>query len=135
MLTSTIGADHPSYGTSTSSMVISKELRSIPNAVSRYLPMIISYLSLVDSHTLNFYVKIFVALNSGRQKSTFTFFEVVNFPDWVSHIVSAVSFVISFDVILPVSTVELLPLFNIIRKFLNYALPLWVFMQPFRIGE
>ena len=83
----------------------------------------------------NFHVTIFVALKSGRQKLMFTLFEAVNVSDWVSHVFSAVSFVLSFDVSLPVTIVELLPLSNIIQKFLNSALPLRVFMQTCRIGK
>ena len=59
---------------------------------------------------------IFVALNSGIQKYIITFFEVVNFLDWVSRIVSSVSFALSFDVRLLVTIVELIPLSNIIQK-------------------
>ena len=90
--------------------------------VSRALPRIISYIPLVDSSTWNFYVTIFVALNYGRQKYTFNFFEVVNFPAWVSHLVSSVSFVLCFDVSSPVTIVELLPFFNRIIKFLKFPL-------------
>ena len=81
------------------------------------------------------HVTILVSLNSGKQKSTFTFFEVMNFPAWVSHIFFSVSFDLSFDVRLTITIVELLPLSNRIQKFLNYALSLQVFIHPCRIGE
>ena len=60
----------------------------------------------------------------------FTFFEVVNFPVWFSHVVYTVSFNLSFDVSLPIKTVEMLPLSNRIQKFLNFAFPLQVFIHP-----
>ena len=52
----------------------------------------------------NFHVTIFVALNFGRHKSMFTFFEDVKFSAWVSPIVSDIYFVLSFYVSLPVTT-------------------------------
>ena len=77
----------------------------------------------------------FVALNSGSQKSRVTFFEVVNFPAWVYHIVSAVYLFLNVDISLTVTIFELFPLSNIIRKFLKFSLPLRVFMYTCRIGE
>ena len=65
----------------------------------------------------HFRITIFVALNSGRQKFTFTFFGVVNFPAWVSHIVYDACFVLSFDISLPITIVKLLLLSNIIQNF------------------
>ena len=59
------------------------------SVVIKYLSRIISYLPLVDLSTWHFHVAIFVSLNSGRQKYMFTFFEVVNFPAWVSHVFSS----------------------------------------------
>ena len=50
----------------------------------------------------------------------FTFFKVVKFPTWVSHIVIVVSFCLSFDVILPIIIVELLPMSNGIHKLLRF---------------
>ena len=64
-----------------------------------------------------------------------TFFEVVNFPSLVSHIVFTVSFGLIFNVSLPIKIVKLLPLSNRIPKFLNFAFPLRVFIHPWRIGE
>ena len=85
--------------------------------------------------TCHFHVTIFVALNSVKKKFTLTFFEVVNFPVWVSHIVFDAYFDLSFDVILPITIVELLLLSNRIRKFLNFALLLHVFIHTYRIGK
>ena len=39
-----------------------------PNFVHRYLPKIISYLTLVESPTLQFHNTVFVALSSGKVK-------------------------------------------------------------------
>ena len=52
-------------------MTLSENLRSSPNVVSRYLPMIISYLPLVDLLTWHFHVTISVALNFGKQNVYF----------------------------------------------------------------
>ena len=103
--------------------------------MSRSLPRIISYLPVVDLSTWHFHVMIFVALNYGKKIYMFTFFEVVNFPAWVPHIVCIVSFDLRFEVSLPITIMELLPLSNIVRKFLNFDFPLQVFIQPYRIGE
>ena len=65
----------------------------------------------------------------------FTFFEVVNFADWVSYIVFAVSFDLIFFVSFLITIFEPLPLSNIIRKLLYFTLPLRVFIQPYRIDE
>ena len=108
---------------------------SSSSVVIMSLPRIVSYLPLVYLSTWHAHVTIFFALNSGKQKSIFTFFEVVNFPDWVYHLFFSASFVLSFDVSLPITTVILIPLSNRIRKFLNFSLPIQVFMQPCRIGE
>ena len=135
LLTSTIGAEHPSYGTSPSIITLIEHLRSSPKAVSSYLLRIISYLLLVDSSMWHFHVTIFVALKSGTKNSTFTFSEVVNFLAWVSYIVFADYFDLIFDVSLPITIVELIPLSNRIWKFLNFAFPLRVFIYPWRIGE
>ena len=74
LLTSTKGAKHPLHGTSSPMMIFSENLRSSTSAMSRSLPRIISYPPLVDSYTYRFHVTIFVALNSGKQESMFTFF-------------------------------------------------------------
>ena len=132
---STIGAEHPLCGPSLPCMVFSENFRSSPSVVSSSLPSIISYLPVVDSSTWHFHVMIFVALNSGKQKSMFNLFEVVNFPAWFSHIVSTVSSDLSFDVSLSITIVELPPLSNRIQKFLNFAFTLRVFIQPCRIDE
>ena len=127
--------NHPSYGPSPPIMTFSENLRSSPSAVSRSLPRIRLYLPLVDLSTWHFQVNILVAINSGKQKSIFTFFEVVKFPAWVYQIFFSVSFDFIFDVSSPTTVDELIPLSNIIRNFLNSALPLRVFIQPCRIGE
>ena len=116
---STIGTEHPSYGNYSLIMTLSENLRSSPNVVSSYLSRIISYIPLVDLLTWHFHVTIFVSLNSGKQTSTFTFFEVVNFQAWVSHIIFAVSFDLNFDVSLTITIVELIPLSNISSSSLD----------------
>ena len=131
----TIGKKHPSYGTSPPSMTLSENLISITSAVSRSLHRIISYLLSVDLLMWHLHVTILVVLNYGKRKSTFTFFEVVTFPAWVSHIFFSVPFDLSFDVRLPITIFEMLPLSNRISKFLNFSLPLRVFIQPCSIGE
>ena len=130
-----MGADNPLNGPSPPMMMFSENLRYNTKEVSKYLPRIISYLLLVDLATWYFHDTILVALNYGRQKSTFTFFEVVNFPAWVSHVFYVGCFGLRFYVILPIIIVELIPRSNRIQKFLNNALPLRVFIQPYSIGE
>ena len=131
---SKIGAEQLSYGSSPPIMTFSENLISSPNEVSRSLPRIISYLPLLDLLTWHFHVTIFVALNSGYQNFTFILFEVVNLPASVYHIFFVTSFYLRFEVSLPVTIVELLLLPNRIQKFVNFALPLRVFIQPCRIG-
>ena len=109
-------AENPSYGQYPPIITLSENLRSSPSSVSWSLSRIISYLLLVDSSTWNFHATNFVALNSGNQKSIVSFFELVNFPAWVSHVVFSVYFYLSFDVSLPITIVELIPLSNIIPK-------------------
>ena len=118
MLTSTIFDEHPFYGPSPPIITFSENLRSSPSAVIMSLPKIISYILLVDLSTWHFHITILVALKSGKKKSTFTFFEVVNFPAWVSH-VFVFAFYLSFDFSLPITIVELFLMSNRIRKFLN----------------
>ena len=89
----------------------------------------------MDSLTWYFNITILFALNSCKKKSMFTFFEVVNFADWVSYIVFAVSFDLIFFVSFLITIFEPLPLSNIIRKLLYFTLPLRVFIQPYRIDE
>ena len=127
--------EHPLHGIYTPIVTFSDNLISCPNVVSRSLPRIISYLLFVYLLTWHFHLTILVALNSSKKKFIFTFFEVVNSPAWFSHMVLADSFHLSFDVSLTITMVELLLLSNIIRKFLKFALPLWVFIHPRRIGE
>ena len=130
-----MGDDHPLYGPSPPIMTFLENLRSSPNVVIGSLPRIISYLPLVDSSTWYFHVTILVQLNSGKKQSIFTFFKAVNFPFWVSQIFFAASFYLSFDIRLPITIFELLPMSNIIRKFFNFALPLRLFIQPCSIAE
>ena len=116
-------------------MKFSENLRSILSAVSKFLYSIISYLPLVYSSLWYFHITVFVALNSVKQKFIVTFFDVVKFLPWVSQLVSAVSFYLSFDIILPITIIEIIPLSNIILTFLNFFLPVKVLIQPFSIGE
>ena len=92
-------------------MTFSENLISSPSVVSRSISRIILYLPVADLSTLHLHVTIFVALNDGNQKSTFTFFVVVNFLDMVFHIDSTV-FYLNFNVSIPITMVELLPMFN-----------------------
>ena len=89
LLNSAIVYKHPSCGPSPLMLRFSENFRSSPGAVSKYLPIIISYLLLVLLSTWHFHDTILVALNSDRHKYTFTLFEFVNFPDWVSHVVTS----------------------------------------------
>ena len=59
------------------------------------LHKIISYLLLVLLSMWNFHDTILVALNSGRQNTTFTVFEVMNSPAWISHVVISVGFLVT----------------------------------------
>ena len=68
LITSSIVADQLPYWLSPPIIILLKNLISIPNAVSRSLPRIISYILLVDLSTWNFHVTIFVALNSSRKQ-------------------------------------------------------------------
>ena len=106
-----------------------------PKWISKYLPKIIWYLPLVDSSMWHFHVTIFVALNSGRQNSTFTFFEVVNFLDCIFHVVFVVLICLSLYVSLTIKIVELIQLSNSIWNFLHSAHPIQVFIHPCGIGE
>ena len=73
------------------------------------------YLPLVVSSTCHFCVTIFVELNYGRHKSTFTFFEVVKSLTWVSHVVFAAFFALIFNTRLPITIVEMLLLSNRVK--------------------
>ena len=115
--------------------IFSENLRSSPSAVSMSLLSIKSYLLLVELYTWHFHYTILVALNSGGQKYMFTFFEVVNLPAWVSHVVISDLFCLTCDSSLPYFYVELIPLYNIIQKSLNFAFPLRVFIELYRIVE
>ena len=77
-LTSTIDAKHPSYGPLPPDIMRLENIRSNTREVCKSLPRIMSYLTLAESSILHFHVVIFVALNSGSQNSTITFFNVVN---------------------------------------------------------
>ena len=76
-----------------------------------------------------------IAISSGRQKSTFTILVVVNFLSWVFHAVVVDSLLLSIDVIFPIPVIELIPMFNTMHNFLNFAFPLQVFIQPCSIGD
>ena len=58
----------------------------------------------------------FVALNSGRQKSTMIFLIIVKLPTWVIHGVVKILFILSFEIILTDNMVEIHPLSNKTRK-------------------
>ena len=116
-------------------MTLSEKIRFSISAISRYLPRIILYLQLMDSSLWHLHVTIFVALNSDKQKSIFTFLEVVKFPLLISHLVSDISLDLSFEVNLTITIVELILLSNIIRKFLKLDLLIQVFIQHCKIGE
>ena len=74
-------------------------------------------------------------MNPGTQKSTFSISVVVNFLDWSFH-PAVVDFLrLSFEIILFILIIEVLPLSNRNRKLLNFFLPLKVRIQPYNIGE
>ena len=56
------------------------------------------------------------------------------FPAWVCHCITAYYSGFSFSTSLPIIIVELHPISNRIRNFLNFALPFLVFINPCRIG-
>ena len=78
LLTPTMDDKHPSYIPLWTMITLPENLRSSPSAVISSLPRIMLYLPLVDSSTWYFHVTIFFVPNFGRQKYTFTFFEVAN---------------------------------------------------------
>ena len=135
VLMSTLGADNPLNGPLPPKRMFSENLRYNNKAVSQSLPRIISYLLLVDLSMRHFHITFLVAPNYVRHNFMFTFLEVVNFPAWVSHVVSVELFCLSFSISLPIIIFELFLPSNRTQKFLNNSLPLWVFIQRFSIGE
>ena len=106
-----------------------------PTYVNRYLPKIISYLPLEDSSTLYSHIKIFIALNLGKVEYILTLILVVIFPACVCHYTTLSYLLLILVISLIIKILELYPLFNKIRKLLNFDLPLLVFMHKFRIEE
>ena len=106
-----------------------------PNSVYIYLPKIISYLPLAESSTWHFHATIFFALSSGKVKSISTLILVVILPDCMCHY--SIAYFLGTDLFtsLTITTVKLYPIYNRIRKFINFALPFLVFIHPCRIGE
>ena len=66
---------------------LSENLMSIPSVVIKSVTRIIYYLPSTGSSMGHFHITIFVVLDSGRQISTFTILDFIDFPDWISHIV------------------------------------------------
>ena len=84
---------------------------------------------------MTFPCRDFFKINYVRQKSSFTVLVVVNLPAQVCHVIVLDYLHLSFDVILTIVTVELLPLPDMIQTFLNVTVPLQVFIHNFSIGE
>ena len=122
-------------GPSSASMIWSDNFKLNPNSFNKYRPKIISHLPLTELSTWIFHVMTFVALSAGKLKSTLTLRLVVILPDCVGHYIIPSVSECSFSTSLPITFMELHPLSNSIRKLLNFALPLLVFIHPCRIGE
>ena len=135
LLTSTTAAYHPLYGFSLLMVMFLINTRSSPSPVGKSLPKIMAYLFLLELSTWHFHDTILVALNSGRQKSTFVILEVMKFSAWISHVAVADYFCLIFDVRLPITIVEIHLLSHKIQKFLNLAFLPQVFKKTCRIGE
>ena len=136
MLTSTICAEHPSCVPPPPIMMFSEKNQSSTSVVRRSVSSIISYILSSLVFTWHIHETILVALNYGRHKSTFTFFEVLKLPAWISHVVIYDDFFcLSFDASLTITIVKLLQLSNRIWTFLHFAFPLQVFIEPCSIVE
>ena len=76
-----------------------------------------------------------MTLSTGMVKYTLTLRLVVIFPACVGYRIGVYFSVDGFKTSLTITTVELHPLSNKIQKFLNFALPLLVFIHTCRMGE
>ena len=118
-----MGVVDPLKGKSSALMTFSENFRFNPNYIDRYRTKIISYLPLAESSTWQFHVTKFVALSASKVKSILTLKSVVIFPACVFHCIGVSSCRPNFFTSLPIAIVELHPLSNRMRKFLNLALP------------
>ena len=126
---STMGVVYSLKGASSDLMASSENFKLNGNYVNRSRPKIISYLLLADFPTWHLHVTTFFALSIGKMKYTSTLRLVVIFPACVCHCITAYFSIRSFSNRLPIKIVELHPLSNRIRKFLNFTLPLPVFIH------
>ena len=132
---SIISSKHPLHVPALTIITYLEKCISSPSAIIRYLPRVVMCLPLADQSTQTFHIMTSIAISSGRQKSTFTILVVVNFLSWVFHAVVVDSLLLSIDVIFPIPVIELIPMFNTMHNFLNFAFPLQVFIQPCSIGD
>ena len=132
---STMGVVDPLKVPSSSSMMCSDNFKFDPNYVDRSCYKIISYLLSADSSTWHFHVKTCFVLSASKVKSNLILGLIVIFPACMCHCITASLSVCSFLTSITITTVELHPRPNGIQKFLNFALPILVFIHPFRIWE
>ena len=125
----------PLRGPSSVSMTLSENFKFNPKAVNISLPKIMSYLPLAKSSTCQFHVMIFIALSLVNVKYIQTFRLAVIIPACVCHCITASSLGVIFVISLTIKILELNPLSNMLRKFLNFAQPFRVFIYPCRIWE
>ena len=111
-------------------MAFSEKWICSPSAVRKYLLKIILYLLSMESATWHYHVTVFVALNSGRQKSIVAISLTVRSMLWVFHIVVEDFLRLSFDIRLFIKIVQLMQLSNKIRKCLNFDFPLRLIIHP-----
>ena len=131
---STMGAVHPLKPPSSDLMAWSENFRFNYNYVDKYLPRIIFYIPLAKSSMWHLHITTFFALSSGKVNYTSTLRLVIILSACVCHFITAPFLVCSFLTRIPITIVEVHPLFNRIRKFLNFALPFLAFIHPCRIG-
>ena len=130
-----MGAVKPLKGSSSDSMTWSDSYKFNANYVYKYLCKNILYLTLVHSSPLYFHVTSLVVLIWDKVKSFSTLGSVVIFPAFVYHCITESFLLCSFPTRLPITIVEICPLYNRIRKFLNLDLPFFVFIRTCRIGD
>ena len=105
-----------------------------PKMVSKYPPIIMLCLLLVDLSTWNFHVMTFAALNYGSQKPALNVLVVVIVPVWVFSYVIAFFCSLSSDSVLLIKTLEIHPLHHRMKKLITLVLHLCIFMHPCMMG-
>ena len=106
------GAVDPLKRSSSASITWSYSFRFELKAVNRYLPQIMSYLSLTESSTWKFHVTISVALSSNKAKFILTFRLLVILTACVCHCIPSSYFGLSFLMSLNIRTMKLHPISN-----------------------